>query len=436
MEQHENNTTVNQTSTLKKVWRFFSSIRLALVLILLMGAITLFGTLVPSANTFHAWWFLAPGALLMLNIIVCSLNRWGNIKLSLHGGKVKQEESFYSGGNDHTAIETSNLPSGETAADTIKVLQKHGYRVRTESSGGNVYIAADKNRWFRLGTYASHLSLVLFVLAYLLGSFFGFRDTNFTVAVGSTQPLNHSTGLSLQLVSFVDEYYADNMPKDYRSEVILLENGQIVKQGLVRVNHPLSYKGISIHQMFFGPAVTMLLTQNGQTLYQGNIALDNLVSNQGLERYVGTLDLQGGLNVQLISSAINVVDPAIPPGQIAVYVKNNGVQTGVDTVQNGDTRTIGEISFNYQDDSKFSGFQVSRDPGNGLIWIASVLFIVGITLVLYFPYRQVWILSQAQSADYGRLLIRLGVSRGYNGTMELNNISAGIQKAISNGQGK
>jgi len=414
----------------KNTWRFFSSIKLALALILVISAFSLFGTFITGVDVFHSWWFLTTGALLILNIIVCSLNRWGNIKLSLRGGSVKQDEGFYSSGACNAEIENVPKPDYKASRIPVKVLQKHGYRVRIENHDSNYYFAADKNRFFRLGTYASHLSLVLFVLAYLIGSYFGFRDTNFTTAIGNTRPIGHNTGLSLQLVSFVDEYYADNMPKDYRSQVILYKNGQQVKQAVVRVNHPLIYKGISIHQMYFGPAAQLQITLNGQVLYQGNVAIDKLISNQGLQRYVGSIDLPNGLNIQLISSAINVQDPLIPLGQLAIYVKQDGNQIGAGLAPKGAAVAINDMELTYQADSKFSGFQVSRDPGNNLIWVAATLFILGLVLVLYFPYRQVWVLYQTRAAGTNLLSLRLSTSRGLNGTSELKILVDKMEKEL------
>ena len=430
MQGKENTTSKNLIGILKKVWRFFSSIKLALVLILLICGFSLIGTLVTRISVFHSWWFFAAGTLLMINIIVCSLNRWGNLKLSLQGGAVKQEESFYSSGNYHTNVSTVYSPSSETSHIPENILRKRGYRVRTENRDGNIYIAADKHRHFRLGTYASHLSLVLFVLAFLLGSYFGFRDKNFVVAEGNTKLIGHNTNLSIQLVSFVDEYYADNMPKDYRSQVILYENGQEVRQTVVRVNHPLTYKGISVYQMFFGPAIQLQIAENGNVLYQGNVPLDNLINNQGLERYVGSVVLPGGINVQVISSAINVTDPVIPQGQLAIYMQQNGNQIAADSVQKCVPRDINGMEFSYQADSKYSGFQISRDPGSNLIWVAAILFILGTMSVLYFPYRQVWILYQTQSPDSNRLLIRLGVSKGFNGASELKILAVEMGKGL------
>jgi len=157
--------------------------------------------------------------------------------------------------------------------------------------------------------------------------------------------------------------------------------------------------------------------------------LNNLVSNQGLQRYVGSVDLPDGFNIQFISSAVNVPDPVIPSGQLAVYVTQNGTQTGVDTIQKGTSKDISGLSFNYQDDAKFSGFQISRDPGNTLVWMAAVLFIMGIIMVLYFPYRQVWILLESKSSGPNSLLIRLGVPRGYNAATELKALMDDFQKS-------
>jgi cytochrome c biogenesis protein ResB len=88
------------------------------------------------------------------------------------------------------------------------------------------------------------------------------------------------------------------------------------------------------------------------------------------------------------------------------------------------------MEFSYQADSKYSGFQISRDPGSNLIWVAAILFILGTMSVLYFPYRQVWILYQTQSPDSNRLLIRLGVSKGFNGASELKILAVEMGKGL------
>ena len=116
------------------LWRLFSSIRFAIILILIITALSLLGALLIQApseiakdpqaysnwintvaqgkvgnwapflsalrlfNVFSSPWFITAGILLMLNILICSLNRWRAISLSIRGGKVKQVEKFYTDG--------------------------------------------------------------------------------------------------------------------------------------------------------------------------------------------------------------------------------------------------------------------------------------------------------------------------------------------------
>ncbi len=69
----------------------------------------------------------------------------------------------------------------------------------------------------------------------------------------------------------------------------------------------------------------------------------------------------------------------------------------------GAPKQLGSFEFAYLEKLKYAGFQVSRDPGNPLIWIASGLFIFGVVMVLYFPHRQAWALvipRRAGAAKY------------------------------------
>ena len=450
-------------------WRLFSSMRLAVILMLVITGLSLLGALLiqvppeiardpqlysywvdtaarskvgvlaPFLSALHLFdvfrspWFVTVGTLLMVNIIICGVNRWSGISLSLRGGTVKQTESFYDTGNTRAELSTIPVPIVEAAMISEKVLRLRGYRTFTESDENNVYIAGDKNRFYRLGTYFSHLSLILFVLAFITSNHFGFRDSSFTVPVGSTREIGHNTGLSLQLTSFVDEYYGNGMPKDYRSQVVLYENEQVVRHALIRVNHPLIYKGVRFHQAYFGTAVKILVRdENGRDIFNDNVPLDGSFYFQGDEYYVGFLDLpEVGFSVRLISPAVKAAALWIPAGQLAVDVGPGNEQGDLNLVKLGTPSVISGLEYTFLEESKYSGFQVSRDPTNMLIWIASILFIIGICTVLYFPYRQVWILSQSFGQGNSHLLIRAHARRSFSGASELNTLANQMEKEVA-----
>ncbi|MFC2004883.1 cytochrome c biogenesis protein ResB [Chloroflexota bacterium] len=474
-EDNEQKGSGTSKSVVGWLWHLFSSVRLAVILIFVITGLSLLGALLVQApsemvrdpqfysywidtvavskvgvwapllsalrlfDVFRSPWFLIAGTLLMLNIFICSVNRWSGIRLSLRGGVVKHKESFYTTGNTRAELSTTPAPVAEAAVISQKVLRAQGYRTRTESDEYNVYIAADKNRYYRLGTYFSHFSLILFVLAFITGSYFGFRDSSFTVPVGTNREVGYDTGLSLQLTSFADEYYDNGMPKDYRSQVVLYENGQSVKEGLIRVNQPLVYKGVRFYQAYFGPAVKMLIRdENGQDIFNDNVPLDRSFYIQGYEHYEGFFDLhlpEVCLSIRLISSAANTDSPMIPSGQLAVDIRQGNEQIDLRLVELGTPREVGNLEFTFLEDSKYSGFQVSRDPTNMLIWIASILFIIGICAVLYFPYRQVWVISQPLGQENSRLLIRMLTPRNLNATSELNTLANQMEKELPT-QGK
>ena len=450
------------------LWRLCSSMRLALILILVISGLSLLGALliqVPPEmasepqlysywldtaarskvgvwtpflsalwlfDVFRSPWFLIVGTLLMLNIVICSVNRWSSISLILKGSVVKHKESFYTAGDTCTKLSTILMPVFEAAKIPEKVLRARGYRTRTESDENSVHIAADKNRYYRLGTYFSHLSLILLVLAFITGRYFGFHDSSFTVAVGSNQEVGHNTSLSLQLTSFVDEYYKNGMPKDYRSQVVLYENGQAVKHTIIRVNHPLVYKGVRFYQAYFGPAVKILVRdENGKDIFNDNVPLDSSLYIQGYQHYEGLFNLpEAALSIRLIKSAVNADNTMIPAGQLAVDIRQGNERIALNLLEPGIPSIVGDLEFTFLEESKYSGFQVSRDPTNILIWIASILFIIGICTVLYFPYRQVWVLSQSLDQGNSRLLIRALVPRSLNNTSELDTLANKMEREL------
>lgn len=432
----ENNEAKGLTRAVSWLWRLFSSMKLAVILLLMISGLSLMGTFIAPVRFFQTWWFLAPGILLMLNIIICSINRWKSIKAILQGGKIKQPESFFTAAGNKAETIDSHLSPAEVSPLLENTLKRQGYRVRSDNAADGVCLAADKNRYFRLGTYLSHLSLIIFVLAYLIGSIFGFRDTNFIVIEGETREVGHNTALSLNLISFTDEYYTDNTPMDYRSEVVIYENGQEADRSLIRVNHPLAYAGIRFYQSFFGPAVRIQLKQNGMDILYGNVALAGISRSQGYQRPSGYLDIaEAGLSLRFISPAVNAPDPMIAKGQLAVEVRQNDKQIGIGVLEKEIPLEIGDMELTYQEDIQFSGFQVSHDPGNILIWIASTLFFAGMIMVLFFPYQQLWLYLQSLSSGKTRIFLRLMTRRGFSNTEESKRIRGAIEKSTSRKQG-
>lgn len=433
-----------RVSSQRKLWQLLSSPRLALVLILALGALCLVGALllqVPSEvaanpesyrlwvqniakprlgvwadifsflklfDVFHSPWFLAAGGMLMINILFCTINRWNSINIMVRGGKLEQAREFIGKGTARKELLVAGLP--DKASPLVgDILKKHHYRVRTQGSGGAIHMAADKNRFSTLGTFLTHLSLIILVLGFFITSFWGFRDAFFIVPEGSIRDVGHDTALSLELKSFEDDYWVDGSPKDYRSQVVLYAGKQEVREALVRVNSPLSYRGINFYQSTFGPAVKMQVNASGQLLYDECVPLSQVLGDARLQRPAGVFDLpQVGLAVGLLGPALSGLDPIIGEEELGIVFYRMGeeepVKIGV--LEMGVPSEFEGMEFNFTSEAQYSGFQVTRSPGTTLIWIASCLFVVGLGLVFYFPLRQMWVLIERGEGDNSRLIVR------------------------------
>ena len=369
-------------------------------------------------------------ALLALNIFVCTLNRWPRVWGAVFRPTVRIGSQPFDASQRlvtlerAVALERAAEPDDRQAtslgderaalAEFEHELVRRRYRVIVEGPGAAevarddttavssampqaalvaassatdavVYLYADRNAFGRLGTLVEHLALILILVGALASSLLGFRDSELVVPEGSTRPVGHGTGLSVRLDSFADEYYPEGPPKDYRSEVVLLSGTTELRRQIVRVNEPLVYGGIHFHQATFGPAVVIQARDSaGQTVLDDGIALAYSFDSRPLG-YVAILDR--GLVVYVIGPLVNGQD--LRPGQIRVEVVQAGQSIGGAVVDQGQSATIGDLTYTFARERQFSGLQVVSDPGALVIWVGSALLILGMVAVFYFPHRRV-----------------------------------------------
>jgi cytochrome c biogenesis protein len=435
---------------LVRVERFFSSLKLALILILILVGLCLVGAFLiqipasytqnpdmyaywmenvaqPSTgpwfgmlkllglfNVFHSVWFLAAGALLIISIIVCTFNRWNQIKAGISRKPLPKADSYIKN-TENKIVLSSDLNSNAIRERILKVFLKNRYTVKESDLKSGTYIAGDKNRFSPLGTYLIHLSFVLFIIGFIIGSYLGFQEPSFMVAEGETKPVGYGTQLSLRLDWFKDEYWDNGSPRDYSSQVAIYDNGEIVKQGVVQVNHPMIYEGIRFYQSFFGGTVILEIKDvQDKVVYQGNVLLSQTVDNHPYVRPAGSLQLnEPQFKVYVIGRASNMEDADLAENQVAVQVyRDESSEPVVSTIL---TRGVpfknDQINILYSGQAKYSGFQVSRDPGIALIWIASSLFILGLIMVFYLPRRQILALVEPDSSGAVKLYLAPGPGR-------------------------
>lgn len=411
-------------STLESLWHFLTSMKVALVLILVFAGLTMVGTLlmqmpIDTANDLQAraswiaqvrpryggWtnildqlqfftmfqsvWLRGIGALLAASTIACTVQRIPGTWRTMTKPHVAVGPSFFEHAPQHEAM-TLHRGSDEVLPEVKRILGRHHYRTLVEDDG-TLHLYADRNRWAPWGGLIAHLSIVVILLGAMVGSMWGFRDSQFTLAEGSTAAVPTTADLAITLNSFKDTYDPQtDAPLDYVSDVTLTRGGQVVAQQLVRVNEPLRFEGISFYQAYFGPAdVVTVKDSSGKVVFSEGVPLA-YPSSQG--NRLGVFSVPGTSYVAQVVATTGASDPAIKPGQVAIELYDNttGAAVTQKTIDQGTPTDIQGLTFTFDRETKYTGLNVARDPGTPLVWLGCILLVVGFVIRLFVPYRRLW----------------------------------------------
>ncbi len=422
------------------IWKFFVSIRLTVVLLLSLAATSVIGTLVPqNANPeayfhqygaffyrlfdilnvfdmYHSWWFQLLLLLLICNIIACSIDRlsstWkvifpkeSTFKLSMFQ-KLKQKESF----ND------PRLPE-ELQNEFAAVFSKAFGPPRVEKTDQGFSLFAEKGRWTRLGVYIVHSSILFLIVGAMIGSMFGFEGY---VNIPEGERVDHvqlrntgrsqHLGFEIQCNKFSLSTYKNGAPKEYRSSLTILENGEPVLTKDIIVNDPLQYKGISIFQSSYGEMSPERTEE--PSFSPDDIQLAFLVNASGMV-YKRTAELgkpleipegMGKFVVMEFMESASFMGQNIGAALIGILTPEGGEPTEItlpiefpnfDKMRRGDVI----ISVVHQHEKQpleknpgnkqyYTGLQVVKDPGVWVVYSGFMVMIVGIIITFFMSHQR------------------------------------------------
>ncbi len=269
---------------LRLIWRVLTSVRWAIFLTIFLALASLAGVLLPQIpdgvsgeaavdawletqrgkfgpftdvfhhlglfDVFNARWFTASLGLLVVSVALCTLNRFPAIWNSIRRPQRRVPDEYFERAHHRVSYSAPADP------DTLEgVLRRHRYRVERTQEGDATYLFADRFSWAQLGTFVSHLALIVFIAAALVSRFTGF-STSLFIAEGSSASVfseSHSNQMEVHALSVVGRFDEEAQPLDYRTEMAIYQGGQEVKRCTATVNGPCSYGGYRFHQAaYFG----------------------------------------------------------------------------------------------------------------------------------------------------------------------------------------
>ena len=446
-------TVLDSRSFMRWCWRQLTSMRIALILLLLLAVAAIPGSLFPQRSqnpvqvrqyfidnpqaaiwldrfsmfeVFSSPWFSAIYLLLFISLIGCVLPR--SIEhLKAIGAKPPLTPKYLDRMEFYTEMKKVELDEVE------KYLKKKHFRIRRDENS----ISAEKGYARESGNLLFHLSLVLILIAVGVGSLLGSRGD----AIVNVGDRFINTPTSYDILGFGKYQAEDSLPpfsltvKDFKAEYDPVTNAAIDYEltvltanpagsnettRIIKVNQPLTYGSTKIYLQANGYAPTVVVKdKTGKVIFDGpttflpqdgNLSSIGAIKIPDMQPQIGFVasflptaardPIRGGF-----SSYPEVLDPrlllAIWKGDLGL---NTGVPQSVYRIDTGKMERIGlkalvlNESYDFGEGSiTFTGWtswvnlQIVNDPGKGFALIGAILAILGLLISLFTRQRRVWI---------------------------------------------
>lgn len=456
-------TVLDTRSFLRWCWRQLTSMRTALILLLLLAVAAIPGSLFPQRsqnpiqvkqffaenpqtaiwldrlslfNVFSSPWFSAIYLLLFISLIGCVLPR--SIEhLKAIGAKPPLTPKYLDRMEFYTEIKKIDLDKVE------KFLRKKHFRIRRDENS----ISAEKGYARETGNLLFHLSLVLILLAVGVGSLLGSRGdaivnvgdrfintpTSYDIlSFGKYQAEDSLPPFSLTVTDFKAEYDpVTNAAIDYELTVLTANPaGSKEIKKIIKVNQPLAYGSTKIYLQANGYSpIVIVRDKSGKIIFDGptpflpqdaNLSSIGAIKIPDMDPQIGfvgsflpTADrdpIRGGF-----SSYPEVLDPRL---LVSIWKGDLGLNTGIpQSVYRIDTSKMERIglkalvlneSYDFGEGSiTFTGWkswvnlQIVNDPGKGFALVGAILAILGLLISLFTRQRRIWVKQSGKTQVAG-----------------------------------
>jgi len=417
----------------KRLFDFFASVRLTVGVLLSLAVTSIIGTVIPQneapanyvrafglqgyrllealdlVDMYHAWWFQLLLLLLVLNIVVCSVERLRATWPIIFARKPRYRLERF----EKSAIQaelSADVPPEALRQAVQSVLGRRFKRLATlPAADGREAVCAERWRLSRLGVYVVHLSVVLLVAGAMIGGLFGFEgyvnipegDATDTVVLRDGSGTRRLP-FAIRCNDFSLSFYPNGAPKEYRSSLSLLRGGRVIHEKEIIVNDPLRFEGINIFQSSYGKlppplpaegagpperlAVHVLSNHSGRTYHQEGAIGDQLDLPEGLgtlrlDAYRPAAEFMG----QPLGPAVEAT--LVHPGQEPIKLTLPLRFAAFDKMRRGRV-AIAVASAVPMPERYYTGLQVTRDPGVRVVYVAFAVMIIGCLVTFFMSHQQ------------------------------------------------
>lgn len=415
---------------MKALIKFFTSLKVAITLLILLIIVSILGTLIPQGRNaeeylvrygnlggllerlqftslYHSVWYICLLALFGLNIAVCTIERLPPKLRRLLRPRFETEAKNVLSLKiaDRAKIP---LPVEEVVDSAERILARHRYRLRTHKTDKKTSLVARKRLLGLFGSDFVHAGLLVILSGGIISGLVGHRS-NLTLVENQVLPVPRAE-FSVRLEKFTTEFYPDGNVKDWKSELEVIENGLPRLRRTIEVNHPLRHRGFVFYQSGYGwdwqnPTLEVIIKKTGDT-----------TAGQKIRLRVGETATLEAENLRITASHFypdfaldennRPTTRSLEPSNPAAWID---VKEGEETVfsdwvfakfpdfarMHSTRETDLSIELHDVQAPHYSVLQVARDPGVGLIWVGCALLMAGLFLAFYWPTREIRLILES-----------------------------------------
>ena len=440
-------------ATLRYLWHQLTSMRTALILLMMLGVAAVPGSLIPqrgqnpiavrdyyNANpdlarwvnrlsgfdVYGSSWFSAIYILLFISLIGCVLPRTIEHFQAMRAlppatpKNLSRLEEFESFVGDKDSLERARL-----------WFKKHRFRVRIDNDS----ISAEKGYLRETGNLFFHLALILVLIGVSFGALFGMRGeaiinqgerfinvptTYDSISYGKLVDESSLPTFSITVDKFVAKYDPfTNAPQDYTAYVTVTDS-RGTSEKTIKVNSPLTFDSTRVYLQANGysPIVTVR-DSKGFVAFQGPVPF---LPQDGNLRSIGSIKVpDADPQIGFVSSFVPTYERSTDQGAISSYPElldpkllfsiwqgdlglDSGVPQSIYRIDTSKMKKIGLSSlkpgerFDFDEGSiTFEGvipwvnLQVVQDPGKEFALFGAIVAVLGLLASLFGRRRRIWI---------------------------------------------
>ncbi|MFA6315978.1 MAG: cytochrome c biogenesis protein ResB [Elusimicrobiota bacterium] len=372
-------------------------------------------------DLFHSPWFLGLWAVIVLDIVLCRL-----IRLPVREPDGRPEDLETAAAGQPLAVKFTAQDASKAFSGITTLLRDDGYAVRRIPTGtAPLAASAEAHPLQAWGSYVSHAAMIVLLAGCLVKAFFGFNESVLAAEDGSV-PVTKRPGWAVHVAAFTVERYENGSPKRFATRLAVYEHGRLVVEDEIRVNAPLSVRGLVFYQESWGVTgmwrTASLAWPDRELQLTGEVPRTDPVSGSRFSAELFASDFgitpdgrADNLTTDLRNPALRVSEQPASAKPRTWWLFRDAPGTAYLELPDGTLKEAPPPPFRLAsvDPVLFSGLQVVHDPGYPLVLAGSLAWLAGMVLNFHLHRRRILVVAApAEPGHPARVSVGGWSSRG------------------------